>query len=230
MVREKIKLLMGTPLVVLLEDTHGEERSSKFSDGVEYRFNVTYGAVACHLYLPVDGKLALSRSGALAGDEVEICKRMKNQSLEFTARVIGDARTLGRSGPGPAQSPAGWTPGPARIEAPPPAREARQAALADSGPAPFAPMPAYAHGAAAPQSGFTSGAAARQFAPAPLTAPASVPSPATVLMAQCLMAAVDIAVGVESYAKAKGKALTFNEEDVRAMGISLHINLSKERY
>jgi hypothetical protein len=48
------------------------------------------------------------------------------------------------------------------------------------------------------------------------------------LLGQCLMCAVDAAIGSEKFAAAKGKALSFNEEDIRAMAISIYIQKTKE--
>jgi len=48
------------------------------------------------------------------------------------------------------------------------------------------------------------------------------------LLARCLTCAIDAAVAVESYASQKGKRLDFNEEDIRAMALTILINKFRE--
>jgi hypothetical protein len=49
------------------------------------------------------------------------------------------------------------------------------------------------------------------------------------LVAQCFMCAVDALLGTQIYAAKKGLTLAFNEEDVRALGITIYIGKQKER-
>ena len=111
--REKIKLITNVPLTLELEDANGAESTSHFHDGVEYRFMVRHRDSPSILYLPVDGMLAVKRSQARAGEEIELLKTMANGKPVFTAHRIGQQ-------PLPAAPAAPQQPQPTRLLAPMP--------------------------------------------------------------------------------------------------------------
>lgn len=107
--RIKLKLMMAEPIVFTLEHpVDGQECQSRFSDGPEWRFNIVYQRQDAQIYLPVDGKLAIKRSGARDGDEIQLVKQMRNQTLEYQALKTNDG-TLAvpsfYSGPAALQNP-----------------------------------------------------------------------------------------------------------------------------
>jgi hypothetical protein len=61
--REKLKLVVGQPLVVELEDL-GVEKTSQIYDGVDYKYAVFHKGASYDLYLKVDAHRAVKRSGA----------------------------------------------------------------------------------------------------------------------------------------------------------------------
>jgi hypothetical protein len=95
--REKIKLVTNVPLVIDLEDL-GTETRTKFPEpegSVEYRYNVMAGDTTPRpsmIYLPVDGHLAVKRSGAIIGDRIEITKTLFQNRPRFEVRRFSDAQ------------------------------------------------------------------------------------------------------------------------------------------
>jgi hypothetical protein len=67
-----------------------------------------------------------------------------------------------------------------------------------------------------------------QVAPAPAPPVPAQASGTAVLLSQCLHCAIDAALGAERFALAKGKELNFNEEDIRAMALSIFIGKQRE--
>ena len=72
--REKIKLVPGIPMQFILEDTNGRPMTSRFHNGTEYLYSVTYRGGACLLYLPVEGAQALQNAQCRNGDEILLTK------------------------------------------------------------------------------------------------------------------------------------------------------------
>ena len=91
MTRDKLKLVANVALVIELEDM-GVETNSRFHDDVEYRYNCSHRGSASMLYLKVDGHLAVKRSGARIGDEIEITKTLRNGAPVFAVRRSSDAQ------------------------------------------------------------------------------------------------------------------------------------------
>src|SRR5476651_1033191 len=89
--REKIKPVANQPLTVTLEESDGRETRSPYS-GLEYRYNAQRGNVDCHLYLPMEGREALQRAMARAGDSVEILKSPQDGQHVWTARIVSDTQ------------------------------------------------------------------------------------------------------------------------------------------
>jgi hypothetical protein len=86
--RQVIKPQIDVPLVVQLgRGPEGVEKAGKY--GVDYQYIVNNGAGV--MWLPKEGRDALIRSGARAGDEVEIVKSMRGKQAVFSAQVVSDA-------------------------------------------------------------------------------------------------------------------------------------------
>jgi hypothetical protein len=131
MTKEKLKLTTNVPCTFTLENAQGKETKSKFHDGVEYMYSVICRGASCLLFLPVDGNIAIRRSGAQAGDEIELLKELHNNRAVFSVRVLGkDSAPPPRAAAQPAPTPA-----PIRMLSP-------QTQVA---PAPTRPAPAAAH-------------------------------------------------------------------------------------
>lgn len=192
--KPKIKLITNVPCVFTLESNSGKESSSQFSDGVEYMYSVVCQGEESILYLPVDGELAIRRSGAQAGDEVQLTKTMQNNRAVFTVRIFSDAH-LAVPTPPPAM-PRAYAPAPRPVETP----GVRMLA---------------------PQS---------QIAPAPHSVAPIVHEDGnnTALAKRCFTAAIDVLAHAKAYGQEKyAMPLNFNEEDVRALGISFLIGAQK---
>jgi hypothetical protein len=204
MTREKIKLIPGVPFMCTLETSEGKPMTSRFHDGAEYLYSVNHRGAPSMLYLPVEGHMAIKRLGVRAGDEIQIVKtQTQGQAPEFSVRTVSDA-TLAV----PALPPATQQPWPAlerdngvRMLAP----RSQVAPLAPAAPPP--PPAQYP-----PVRGFAD----------------ETPQPGSVMLGQCLLAAIDAAIGAERYALAKGKTLSFAPEDIRAMGLSVYIGKQRE--
>jgi hypothetical protein len=96
--RSKIKIITNLPLVITLEDAEGKESNSQFT-GLEMRYSVLESGIPSTLYLPIDGANALRRSGAQAGEDVEILEIVARRLADLEhAPIVGCART--RSGRG----------------------------------------------------------------------------------------------------------------------------------
>ena len=201
MQREKIKPATNVPLIVELEETNGYESHSQYT-GLEFRYDVLHANVACHLYLKPEAVQALTRVGARAGDTVEIVKRLSKGVETYSVRIFSDA-TL--AVPALPATPAQPDPFGVRMLAP----RSQVAPQALPPPAPAAQPP---HRSTVAQQA------------------AAAPTPDAVLVAQCGMAVVDAAMGIEAYAKGKNFPLQFEPEDIRAMILTLVINAQRRGY
>jgi hypothetical protein len=185
--REKIKLIIGVPLILTVEDIRGQDATSSFT-GEETRFNVLNQGTPSILYLPRAYANAIAQSGAQAGDEIQVLKTGTNgQTPTHRVRVVSDATLAAPTLPTQ----------PIRMLAP----------RSQVEPAPFAPLP---NERPAHQSVQQQGAAA--------------PPIAVVMLGQCLLEAVDVALGCERYAAGKGKKLNFNEDEICRFANTLFIN------
>lgn len=209
-VREKIKIVPNVPLAVTLED-EGKECRSPLT-GLEYRYNVGRGNVACTLYLPPDGHAAIRRAGARPGDDVELRKNKHANGQEFwTAAIFSDATM-----PPPQDQHAAGI----RVLAP----AARQAIATTRPGRVEAAQPWTGNGTQQTQQQPTNGSAR---ANTQSQSPQAEEIPPAALLAQCLMYAVDAAVGAEQFAAKKGKTLNFNEEEIGKLAITVYIDRKK---
>jgi len=200
--RQRIKLVSGIPLIMTLEDAAKGPFQSRFTDQSEWLYNVNVRGEASQLYLAVEGHTALQRLGAKAGDEIQILKQQtQGQAPSFSARFVSDATLAVPSLPAPDPN-----------RRAPADRFDTHMQQQQPGVRMLAPQPQ------------TNGATAY----APQQAKNEAPQPGSVALGQCLLAAIDAAIGAERYALAKGKTLSFNEEDVRAMGLSIYIGKQRE--
>ncbi len=142
--RENLKLAVNTKLIVRIEDMNAKECTSRFHDGIEYRYSVmrAENGLAAFLYLPVDGHLAMRRANVSAGDDVELIKTMRMGQAQYGVTILGDATE-----PPSAQAPPprGDEPQPqtARLVAPAPPRQAPPQPIT-RGAVALAPTPAQA--------------------------------------------------------------------------------------
>lgn len=93
---------------------------------------------------------------------------------------------------------------------------------ASAAPTPIRP-PQETGRASAPVAPYGAGAAAPQLQPEEK----SLPRPAAATLAGALYSAVDAVLAAEIYAREKGRALTFSEESVRAMALSIYISSAR---
>jgi hypothetical protein len=190
---------------VTLEESDGRETRSPYS-GLEYRYNAQRGDVDCHLYLLMEGREALQRAMARAGDCVEIPKSPQGGQHVWSARILPDTQE-------PSQP---------RLVPPQPVQ------LQPIQPQPIQPQPIQPK----PQRPLPSNGV-RPQPPQPASEPHTRSNPprlsTAALLEQCLMCAVDAALSAEHFAASKGVTLEFNEEDIRAMAISVYIAKTKQQ-
>lgn len=111
MQREIVRITPNTPAIVKLDfGPEGIEREGKFGVQYQYTLNDDCGV----MWLPAEGRNALIRSGAEAGDSVRILKTAKG----FDVRVISDAAELEAGEPEPEPEPEPERKPPARIHTP----------------------------------------------------------------------------------------------------------------
>lgn len=199
--KPKIKLITNVPCAMVLENPHGKETSSKFHDGVEYMYSVICQGEASVLFLPVDGTLAINRLQPRPGDEVEMLKTMRNNRVEYQARVISrDAE------PPPPQR---QQPAPYERQAGQPVRMLAPQSQIRSEPAPFPPSPA---------------------ALAERPSPVNTVHPLEELMTRCLVVAGRSVW--RAYVELTEAGCAFDKpmiEDVRALGITMYIERTREQ-
>jgi hypothetical protein len=87
--REKIKFQTGVPVTVQLDSIRGTETPSNFGDGKEYRFYCRSRGELSMFYVPVDGQIAITNSGAREGDEVQITRTTKSGG--WLVKLVSDA-------------------------------------------------------------------------------------------------------------------------------------------
>jgi hypothetical protein len=177
--REKIKLVTNVPLVIDLEDL-GTETRTKFPEpegSVEYRYNVMAGDTTPRpsmIYLPVDGHLAVKRSGAIIGDRIEITKTLFQNRPRFEVRRFSDAQLAVEAPHRPAAPPQQAAAPPQQAVTAP--REIRMVAPTPRFSAMVAPTPRFSATVAPPvrppvaqaapqRQTYTNGAAVAQVAP-----------------------------------------------------------------
>jgi len=110
--REVVKLSTDIPVTVLLDrGPEGFEREGKF--GVDYQYTVNRDAGI--MWLPRQARDAVIRSGAQAGDEVEILKQQHGNATTYRVRRLSDAAEAPAPAPKPVPAkPRAATPIPAR--------------------------------------------------------------------------------------------------------------------
>lgn len=87
MQREVIRPMVDQPVVVKLDKSDGVQREGKYGIDFQYTVNDDSGV----MWLPRDGRDALLRAGAQAGDAVEILKEKRGRDFIFNVRLVGDA-------------------------------------------------------------------------------------------------------------------------------------------
>lgn len=130
--RENLKLAVNTKLIVRIEDMNAKECTSRYHDGIEYRYSVmrAENGLAAFLYLPVDGHLAMRRANLSAGDDVELIKTMRMGQAQYGVTILGDAT-----------EPYEPQPQTARLVAPAPPRQALPPQPQSRGAVALAPVP-----------------------------------------------------------------------------------------
>lgn len=201
MTRDKIKLIANVPLVLEIEDL-GTEKSSRFHDGVEYCYCCSVAGTPSIMYLPVDGHLAIKRSGAVVGDELEICKSMFQGRTTFRVRRFSDAQSAPAA---PVPAPQG-----VRMLAPRQQLAARYEVRHSEDVQPYSqPAPAPERVASA--------------------APVATVHPMEEMMTRCLL--VGYRVNQNAYLKLRAQGVEIDAptwEDVRSTGTSFFIQRMKE--
>jgi len=199
--REILRPQYGEPLVFRLdvEPEDAVEKEGKFG-GLDWQYFVNDGAAI--VYLPMDGRNALLKSGARAGDLVSISKSKRGRSTLFSAEVQSDA----------AEPP----PPPPRAAAPPQPHQRvneRQ------------PLPnrVYAQPETGPANGNGHSNGNGYHRPAPQPAPAKAPTPMAPF-ADYLCLAIDAVAIAQNYGREKGVSCTFLGGDIRAIATTLYIN------
>jgi hypothetical protein len=82
---DRIKPVVDVPIRVRLDVAAEGEYQSR-SQWPDYKYVCNRGQA--HLYLVEQGRQALIRSGARAGDDVEILKRMNGQAVSYEIRIL----------------------------------------------------------------------------------------------------------------------------------------------
>jgi hypothetical protein len=200
--RQKIKLAINVPCVIELDDARGIETKSQFSDGPEYRYHCSWAGSPSLLYLPVDGHLAIKRSGAGAGDEIELTKaKANNGSIIYQCRRLSDAHAI--EAPPQRDAPTPVAPREIRLVAP-------------------APQPAQ------PQQPYTRGATAPQREPVKQVHPIATVHPLQEMMTRCLEVAYYANQAAYNNLRAQGVEIDAPTwEDVRASGTTFFIQRMK---
>jgi hypothetical protein len=232
--RQKIQPVVDVPLVLEMETVFGQECSSRFN-GVEWRYNVLHQQQPCYIYLPAEGRDAIQRAQPQVGDMIELVKQKRGNSVVFNAQraqpLYPDQRDQQRQAAPVAQA--------AQYNPPP------QYAQTDQRPggvrmlAPRPPLPVtnpphvWAHRHAEPPPAFPEGQPQEQNQQRRPEPPPPPPPAANVqeVLTQCLHTSFDAWEETRAYALAKGVALDFTSEDVRATALSIFISAQqRERY
>ncbi len=219
MQREKIKPIIDVPMCFLMETVWGEESTSKFS-GVEYRYNVIHEERPAFIYLPAEGRDAISRAQPQPGDFIELVKQKRNGRVEFSAQRLGDALEPAAPEYAP-ESPLPPQYAPARTAPPPPAYQPNYQPNYQNGP-PQAPRRLAAPPPSPPppppqNGGYTNGHAHGYRAQAQPPRPeAGDVHPISQQMAGCLRWSFDAWEELRAYALSKGRDIEYSSEDVRA--------------
>lgn len=197
MQREVIKPKIDVPVIVCLDQgPEGQQKQGQY--GIDYQYTVNHDTGV--MWLPRSGRDAILKSGAQAGDTVEIIKVKRGANTHFVATLVGDRHET--------------QPAAAR-------REATQ---------PNIPARAYykpATGAAAPE--LTNGNGQIPFVGATPLRPSVPLSPVAQQLAGTLCAALDAAAEAEAYARQKGLSIQFTADDIRAIGLSIYIGVTRQQ-
>lgn len=200
MQREILKFQADVPVTVVLDKSPESAQQKENDRGVYYQFAVNNNSAL--MFLPPEGRDALFRARAKAGDLVQIVKTYRGKQQIFTAQTISDAAEP----PAPSNLRGNYphgstTQGMSQAEA-------RNAAF-------FAGRNGNGQGSAQPP-------IQPQAQPQrPVIAPAAML--ASQHLMSCMCAAIDAAAEAQEYARGKGLGLTFLGTDIRAIAISIYI-------
>ena len=216
------KPLMNVEYVIALNDLTGTPTSSKIDDkeqvllrGQSFRptkESITWYAAPWQLEKIV-------RTGVQAGEAFKVCRIQQGKSSEFTITRLSDAGEPAAQPHQPAQ-PIGWN------ELPPSPLERQLAASIVKAHERNAqqPVPFVAQPVTAPQPQNVT----RMPTPANYAPPPPVQTLAEQILTSALIAAIDASLLAEQYAKKRGfESFAFSPEDVRAMALTLVINMTK---
>jgi hypothetical protein len=200
MQREIVKPNVDVPLKVRLDQgPEGQQKQGQY--GIDYQYTVNHDSGV--MWLPLAGREALLKSGAQAGDDVEIVKILRGKAILFAATVVRDAHERQQA---PVASAA-----PIRPNGQLPARAFYQPEAADD------PARLTDRDIQIPRVSVTP---ARSQAPL---------SPVAQQLAGTLCAAVDAAAEAEAYARGKGLSIQFTADDIRAIGLSIYIGTTRQQ-
>jgi hypothetical protein len=225
--RQKIQPVVDVPLLMEMETVFGTECSSKFN-GTEYRYNVMFDRQPCFIYLPADGRDAITRAQPTVGETIELLKFKRGSQYYFRAQRVGDAydpqTQYHQHPPAPPPPPVqqqyenghsqqngdrwGYENGGPRLLAPRPQQQQR---YRQPEPPPPPPPPNERY---------------EQRPPQP-TAPDAVRTTVKDQLLNCLTTSFDAWEETRAYAKSKGVQLDYTSEDVRATALSVYIGAQR---
>lgn len=195
MQREIIRPQVDVPVIVKLgQGPEGKEREGP-KGGIDYQYIVNDDAAV--MWLPREARDLIVKSGAQAGDLIQIVKTLHGRQAVYSIQVLPPP-TMRNYRVEPATPPlrtngcANGAPHTTTIEMP---RELPAPAAPPAVQQPVQPPPQHRPGAQQLQG--------------------------------AICAAIDAALGGEEYARNKGRALTFSEESIRAFALTLLIGEQK---
>jgi hypothetical protein len=200
--RQILKPQVDVPLVVLLDKgPEGKETTSQRGD---LQFQYTVNDDSCVMWLPPEARAAIMRSGAQAGDTVQLVKSLRGKNAFWNAQVLPDAA-----------EPPPPPPANTRLVAPRPAYAYQPNNENDE----FAKVdPRYSQPNGRAQAG------AARLNPPPTAAATQADGLNTAAGKRCFQAAIDVLAAARHYAQETYHwDLEVNAEDVRALGISFLI-------
>lgn len=196
MQREVIKPQVDVPVIVKLDKgPEGQEREGKY--GIDYQYTCNDDQAV--MWLPKDARDMIVRSGAQAGDLLQIVKTLHGRQSVYSIQVLPPPTTRDYR-IDPSMTPPrtnGYTNGHASASRTTTVEMPRELPAPAAVPATAAPAPPPQHRPGAQQ------------------------------LQGAICAAIDAAMGSEDYARNKGRALTFSEESIRAFALTLLIGEQK---
>jgi hypothetical protein len=196
--RQILKAQVDVPLCVLLDKgPEGKETTSRGETQYQYTLNND----SCVMWLPPEARTAIMRTGAQAGDEIQIVKSLRGRNAIWNVQVLADAR---------------------EPEPPPPAPTARMVAPRPQ----YTNGTANDFPRQDPR--LAEQLRASQPQPAPAAQPTTTTYPMEDIMARCLE--VSARANWRAYKAAQAAGIQIegpNWEDVRAAAISIFIERSR---